>query len=272
MDTPQAAELEQIFNKKFEEVEGFKQIVKDLKADLSGKEAKAVRQVEKNLAIKSGIPIDKVEMTGMPYDSAKTVYDSYAKVLNLYPELKGNLSGFTYTKDFSKGAYASCKVLMGDIKAYAPFSNFDGLVQKYADDVAAGFHPLGTDHNSIIVHELGHALDGYMTNKGLLGGERNRYGIISYSSSAAKDMTLRFLGFDKQEIATELKNQGLKLFERRDILEQREKDFIKQHISEYAADNEKEFFAECFSEYITSDNPREAAKIFGEIIDKALGR
>ena len=69
-----------------------------------------------------------------------------------------------------------------------------------------------------------------------------------------------------------MKNQGLKLADRRDILKQRERDFIKQHISEYAADNAKEFFAECFAEYVMSDNPREAASFFGEVINTSLGR
>lgn len=68
MDTPQAAEYEAVFNKKFYETESLKQIVKDLKAALSGKEAKAVRQIKKNLAVETGIPIDKVEMSGLQYD------------------------------------------------------------------------------------------------------------------------------------------------------------------------------------------------------------
>ena len=272
MDTPDADSANKSFEQKFEEVESFKQILKDLKARLTGKEAKAVRQVEKNLAIKSGIPIGQVNMTGMPYDSAKTVYDSYKTVLNLYPELKGNLSGFSYTKDFSKGAYAACTTLTGNIKVYGYFSDFEKMMQLYADDVAEGFHPIGTDYRSIIVHELGHALDGYMTKNKLLGADFNQYGILSYSSSVAKDMVLSHLGFDRQGIATELKNQGLKLADRRDILKQRERDFIKQHISEYAADNAKEFFAECFAEYVMSDNPREAASFFGEVINTSLGR
>ena len=65
MDTSQAAEYEAVFNKKFYETESLKQIVKDLKAALSGKEAKAVRQIKKNLAVETGIPIDKVEMSGL---------------------------------------------------------------------------------------------------------------------------------------------------------------------------------------------------------------
>lgn len=271
MDTPQAAEYEAVFNKKFDETESLKQIVKDLKAALSGKEAKAVRQVEKNLAVKTGIPIDKVEMSGLQYDTADMIFGSYKTVLNKYPELKGQLASFKY--DGAKGnAYASCRTLTGEIQTHKMFANYDKLVQNYASDVAAGFHPVGTDHNSIIVHELGHALDGYMTKKKLLGADYNSYGVLHSASQTAKDMTLKFLGFDRQEIAIELKSQGLTLSQRRDILNEREKEFIAEHISKYAAENEKEFFAECFAEYVTNDKPREAAKIFGEIIDKALGR
>ena len=271
MDTPQAAEYEAVFNKKFDETESLKQIVKDLKAALSGKEAKAVRQVEKNLAVKTGIPIDKVEMSGLQYDTADMIFGSYKTVLNKYPELKGQLASFKY--DGAKGnAYASCRTLTGEIQTHKMFANYDKLVQNYASDVAAGFHPVGTDHNSIIVHELGHALDGYMTKKKLLGADYNSYGVLHSASQTAKDMTLKFLGFDRQEIAIELKSQGLTLSQRRDILNEREKEFIAEHISKYAAENEKEFFAECFAEYVTSDEPREAAKIFGKIIDKALGR
>lgn len=271
MDTPQAAEYEAVFNKKFDETESLKQIVKDLKAALSGKEAKAVRQVEKNLAVKTGIPINKVEMSGLQYDTADMIFGSYKTVLNKYPELKGQLASFKY--DGAKGnAYASCRTLTGEIQTHRMFANYDKLVENYASDVAAGFHPVGTDHNSIIVHELGHALDGYMTKKRLLGADYNSYGVLHSASQTAKDMTLKFLGFDRQEIAIELKSQGLTLSQRRDILNEREKEFIAEHISKYAAENEKEFFAECFAEYVTSDKPREAAKIFGEIIDKALGR
>lgn len=271
MDTPQAAEYEAVFNNKFDETESLKQIVKDLKAALSGKEAKAVRQVEKNLAVKTGIPIDKVEMSGLQYDTADMIFGSYKTVLNKYPELKGQLASFKY--DGAKGnAYASCRTLTGEIQTHKMFANYDKLVQNYASDVAAGFHPVGTDHNSIIVHELGHALDGYMTKKKLLGADYNSYGVLHSASQTAKDMTLKFLGFDRQEIAIELKSQGLTLSQRRDILNEREKEFIAEHISKYAAENEKEFFAECFAEYVTSDKPREAAKIFGKIIDKALGR
>lgn len=282
MDTSDEARLEKLHSEKYEELESLREVVKDLKAQLSGKEAKAVRQIEKNFADLTGIPIDEVKMTGLQYDTAEMIYDSYDTVLKKFPELKGNLAKFTYDGVYGD-TYASCVSLTGEIQAHGIFAKYDDLVKQYADDVAKGFHPIGTDHRSIIVHELGHALDGYMTKNHLLGADYNQFGIISTSSKTVRDMTLKMLGFDRQEIANELKNQGLTLFQRRDILEQREKDFIAKHVSGYATGYdsdgnaltnhpEREFFAECFAEYVMGENPREAAKVFGEIIETALGR
>ena len=227
MDTPQAAEYEAVFNKKFDETESLKQIVKDLKATLSGKEAKAVRQVEKNLAVKSGISIDNVEMTGLEYDTADMVYGSYKTVLNKYPELKGQLVAFKY--DGVKGdAYAGCIAMTGEVKAHGLFAKYDRLVKTYANDVAAGFHPIGTDHNSIIVHELGHALDGYMTKKGLLGGVINPYGIIRSSVDVQKQV-LEQLGWNSEylkKLKESLKAQGFTHPQIVDKINEQRKEFI----------------------------------------------
>ena len=275
-----AARLEKAYNTKYGEVESFRQIVKDLKATLSGKEAKAVRQIEKNLSIKMGVSVDKVNMKGLPYDSANMIFEGYKKVLNKYPELRGHLTSFTYT-DIQKGnAYAGCIAMTGKISTYKPFSDFSKLKQSYAHDVATGFHPLGTDHNSIIVHELGHALDGYMTKKGLYGGKVINGGNIRSAVGVQKEVLAR-LGYVAPSGA-ELKKQGYTFSQINDIIIKDKEDFITQQVSRYACGKnidgtkytdfpENEFFAECFAEYLMSDNPRRAAQIFGQIIDDALG-
>ena len=241
-----------------------------MKAVLSGKEAKAVRQVEKNLAVRLGIPLDKIEMTGLEYDTANSIYNSYTKVLNQYPELRGHLTEFKYGGVYDD-AYAGCIAMYGKIKAYDAFANYEGLVKCYADDVAAGFHPVGTDHNSIIVHELGHALDGYMTKQGLCGG------IVKSCRSSKKiqELVMEQLGWNAEYVdglKKELKSKGFTNRKVDDIIKIKKEDFIAEHVSKYAADNEKEFFAECFAEYVMSENPRKAARIFGEIVESALGR
>lgn len=271
-DAKEESRLEKIWESKYDELSKFQETVKDLKATLSGKEAKAVREIEKNLASEIGVDSSRINMDGMPFDSANMVRESYKTVLKKYSELKNNLAGFDYTKNFSKGAYASCELLSGKVEAHGIFGNFEKLIKTYSEDIAKGFHTVGTDHRSIIVHELGHALDGYMAKKRLLGADFNQFGIKTTASKTAKDMTLKLLGFDRQEIAIELKNQGMKVHQRWEVLDKMEKDFITTHVSEYASESEREFFAECFAEYMMSDNPREAARIFGEIINTALGR
>lgn len=194
IETPQAAALEQAFNEKYNEVECFRQAVKDMNATLLEKEAEVVKQVEKNLSVKSGIPIDKIKMTGLQYDTANMIYRSYETVLNRYPELKGQLAAFKY--DGVQGnVYAGCAGLTGEVTAHGIFSNFDNIVKAYAADVEIGFHPIGTDHNSIIVHEIGHALDGYMTKQRMFCGIVNQYGAIRSSSEVQKQVLER-LGWD----------------------------------------------------------------------------
>ena len=274
IDTENEKTLENLHSQKYDELESFREIVKDLKAQLSGKEAKAVRQVEKQLASKTGITLNKVKMTGMPFDSANTVYNSYKKVMKKFPELKDNMSGFSYETTKKGKAYASCEALTGNIRAYSIFGDFKKLANEYSSDVKIGFHPVGTDYNSIIVHELGHALDGYMTKKGLLGGKINKYGVIR-SSIDVQNQVLYEIGWDVERInniKTSLKRQGYSHSEIMDEIKNQKKEFIKEKVSGYAAESEKEFFAECFSEYIMSDNPREAAQIFGKIVEEALGR
>lgn len=273
IDTPKELELEKIWEQKYDELESFREIMKDFKSQLAGKEAKAVRHIEKNLANMLNIDVTKVNMTGLPYESADMVYQSYKVVLNKYPELRGHLTQFDFDGVYGR-AYAGCYALQGKVVAHGDFKNFDDLVKKYADDVLEKFHPLGTDHNSIIVHELGHAMDGYMTKKGMFDGKITAYGDIRSAVEVRKQVLDR-LGWTFERTKTlreSLKSQGLSYKEINSEIEKQRNAFIKEHISEYACDNEKEFFAECFAEYVMSDNPREAAKIFGEIIDKGLGR
>ena len=272
LDTEDEKRLENLHSQKYDELESYKEIVKDLKSQLSGKEARAVRQIEKKLAVSTGIPINKIEMTGLPYESADMVYTSYETVLSRYPELKGKLAAFKY--DGARGAaYAGCEALTGKINAHGIFGNYAKIVKQYADDVASEFHPAGTDHRSVIVHELGHALDGYLTKKNLFDGKVTKYGSMRSSSSIQLQVLDRLGWFDEvTKIKDNMYLKGSTYREISDEIEKQRKSFIKKHVSEYASYNANEFFAECFAEYLMSKKPRKAAQIFGEIIDDGLGR
>lgn len=270
LDTPKEKQLEKLHNQKYDELESVKEKIKDIGALLSGKEAKAVRVVEKQLSKITGIDLSKIHLTGLSYDSAETVLVGYTSVLKKYPMLKNHISKITFDNAISN-AYAGCKALSGEVKVHNIFKNLEEVVKCYDDDVRQKFHPIGTDYKSIIVHELGHALDGYLTKCGLCGGSVSKYGVVR-SASEIQHQVLDRLGWFKE--VTRIKDnahiKGLSYRETSDEILKARKEFIKNHISEYAAENEKEFFAECFAEYLMSDNPREAANIFGEIIENVL--
>lgn len=255
-----------------QQIGSMKQFAKDLKADLSGKEARAVRQVEKKIADITGIPLDNIDIAGLQYKTAEMIYSSYDTVLSKYPELKGNLKALKYDRERASNEYANCNMNTGEIRVNGLFADYDELVKSYSEDVRAKFHPVGTDHNSLIVHELGHALDVYMTKHKLLEKYDKQYVNSRYISGTIRDMTLKRLGFDINKIDIELQKQGLTLSQRCVTVLEKEKEFIIENVSKYAADDAQEFFAECFAEYVMSDKPRDAARIFGEIIDELLGR
>lgn len=48
-------------------------------------------------------------------------------------------------------------------------------------------------------------------------------------------MTLKLAGFDKQELAEDLIKQGLSSHKISDILKKKERDFVAEHVSVYAA-------------------------------------
>ena len=48
------------------------------------------------------------------------------------------------------------------------------------------------------------------------------------------------------------------------------KEYIKNHLSQYAATNPNEFFAEAYSEYLNNPQPREIARKVGELLQKEI--
>jgi hypothetical protein len=45
------------------------------------------------------------------------------------------------------------------------------MIRQYDDDVSTGFHPKGTDYKSVVTHEIAHALDGFLSKKGIAGSK-----------------------------------------------------------------------------------------------------
>ncbi len=272
-DPVKQAEFEKIFRSKEKEVESQNALIEKLKQTLSPLEEKAVNLLEVRISADSGIPRSEVMLKGMAFDMAKEISDSVKKTVKRYPELKGHLSSLKIGPT-SENAYAACNALRGKLICGEKMRNAVKMRELYLEDVALGFHPVGTDSRAIIVHEMGHALDGYMTSKGMLGGKIISPGNVVRSSKQVEEYVLGKLGWqDKvKALRADLLKRGITGGRYKEEFDTAKKAFIKSEISEYAADNERELFAELFAEYVMSPHPRKAAQIFGEYIDKTLGR
>lgn len=136
-----------------------------------------------------------------------------------------------------KRTYAGSFLLSGKIEVNTNFyKDYKNLVKIYANDVKSKWHPQGTDAGAIIIHEIGHNINGYIAKK------KNIY----YG-----------------EVANEIKKEVLKRSGKTN-------NDVEDELSRYAKKNTREFFAEAFCEFIASKNPRLVAKTFGEVLKEWL--
>lgn len=216
-----------------------------------------------------GVSKDKIDFGKIDEKSKKSIYNGIKTVFDKFPQLKGHTRKIIYDSNLT--AIASSDSLGGILKFSKRFCDFKQLAKDYERQTKFEWNPKGTTVDSIIVHELGHQLDGFLTLKGIWGGQIGRYG-TTRTSVAVKREVLQRLGY-YDYVRAERENwhrMGYKGRELNEAVEFSRKEFIIKHISEYANKNEREFFAECFSEYMTSKNPREAARIFGEILEEIM--
>lgn len=184
------------------------------------------------------------DLTGVPVDVALGIRERYNNVIDRYPDLVGQFKTLGI-RERGGNTYASCYVHSGDINVNVQyFGDAAKLAKSYERDLLTGFHPAGTDGYSIITHEIGHAVDGYMT----------RNGIAEIGS-----------GFNIKNASTVIRKRALK------ELKMALKDVPKE-VSRYGAKNDAEFFAEAFAEYMDSKSPRPVAKKVGEIVDELMDK
>ncbi len=178
-------------------------------------------------------PGSTVNLSGIDEKVAEGIAEAYERVLTRYPQMSGELSGFL--ADLNKDIYAESQMWNG--KTFInpqKFSSITEIAKSYEKDLEVGYHPAGTDWKSLINHELGHALDGYITRK-----------YVPYG----KDEASKFI----QKEA--LKRAGMKSVQ------------VGKELSIYASKNSSEFFASAIAEITGSGSPRLLARSVEGVID-----
>ena len=175
-------------------------------------------------------------LDGADFDGAVAVYRGYEKFFERYPQMVGKFLPVV-CEDLSRGkAYAQASTMGGGISVNKKFfSNGKKLAEEYLKDVALKFHTAGTDWHSLVTHECGHGLDGFLT------------------------ATLK----SKNPVSAEIQKSVLKACGVK-------KSQIGDAVSIYATQNNFEFFSECLAEGIWSKDPRPVATEFMKQLDEIM--
>jgi hypothetical protein len=185
----------------------------------------------------SHMGVKKMSLVGLDQnvkeDLKNTINDVYTKI----PETKGMVSSISVNNRLRK-AYAQCLPIAGEIELSGEmYKNIANMKISYEQDVAAKFHPVGTDYRSVLTHEIGHIITGQISRK--------------------MKLTIREFCLKLQNEV--LQNLGLST-----------KD-ITQGLSEYGRKNPLEFIAEAFAEYMDGKAPRPIALKVGQKLKSYLG-
>lgn len=206
----------------------------------------------------------KVDLTGCDLEAAKSIAASYQQIFDKFPQLAGKFDApNAQPVGMSKNTYAWCYIRQNGMVQVNPasnrFGNWSSLVRQYESDVAVKWHPHGTTAESIVTHEIGHAIDGLLAREGVLGGVTSS-GEYRFASSSMKNTIMKRAAKEDPEIARLMSGDKY------------QKAYaVEKYVSEYAAKNPQEWFAECFAEYITSASPRTVSRLFGEELEKLVG-
>ena len=209
--------------------------------------------------------VNMPELTGCDLESAKSIASAYDRMFERYPQLIGKFDApDAMPVNMGDNTYAWCFIRSNGRVQVNPkqYSDWAKVVKSYEHDVSTNWHPFGTTAESIVTHELGHAVDGLLAREGILGGVTSS-GEYRYASSSLKNTIM------KRAAKKDEKLQGALNMWPWD--KKRSNSYaVGEYVSRYAAKDNQEWFAECFAEYLTSANPRAVASEFGKELEKLL--
>ena len=199
-------------------------------------------------------PRAPVDLEGIAVEAAKSIAMAYKRVFDAYPQVIGKFHGVVAVS-LGFGTYAQCYLQTGRIEVNKDFYNDVATVsQLYKDDLKAKYHPVGTTWESVVTHEIGHAINGYLDDavvaynrqQILNNGFQNPQTIhLDYSETWQKEI---YAAHHTRITTTNVRNAQ----------------------SQYATSNIHEWFAESFAEGMESASPRWAAKAFMEKLNELL--
>lgn len=200
-----------------------------------------------------------VSLKGVDPEIADDIYGAVAKVMEKFPSVVDSVAGIEALDASEYEHFRNNPTVMacfntGDQKIRlnnAYFGNKEELAKKYADGVGRQWNPAGTDYRSVVTHEIGHAVDHYVSRKidgfwGVMG---------NYTTTATKIWNTDIEKMRKK--SPDGKATG-KMF--------------RENLSGYSGHSPSEYLAEGFAEFMDSPNPRPTAKSIGRRLTNAINK
>ena len=199
-------------------------------------------------------PHADINLEGIAVDAAKSIAMAYKRVFDAYPQVIGKFRGIV-ALSLSFGTYAQCYLRTGRIEVNKDFYNdIANIDMMYKDDLKQRFHPKGTTWESIVTHEIGHAINGYLDDAVVA---YNRQQILNNGFQNAQTIHLDYADTWKKDIYA---SHNIPATD----------PFVIRHNSRYATSNLHEWFAESFAEGMDSATPRWAAKMFMDKLNELM--
>lgn len=188
----------------------------------------------------------RVSLNGVDLAAAKEIANTYQQVFDRFPQLKGRFEG-VYSFNLGAGTYADCQLTNGQIRvSTSMYRSVRTLQSSYAVDVRSNWHPADTDWPSIITHEIGHAIDGYISRK--MQRSDRHYHDWYYNASHFQQAVASRLNIPINSAS------------------------ISRETSRHGATTPVEWFAESFAEAMRSPSPRRMAQEFMVELENTLRR
>lgn len=185
---------------------------------------------------------ENISLEGIDVESAKQLYSAYEKVFAKFPQLKNKFAA-PITAKLNRETYAETTMGFGSgliNVSKRKFSNYEKFLKSYSTEVEKGWFAGGAD---IFTHELGHAVDDYLSAG------------LHYMGTTGKKKT----DFVSNKVRAQiLRENGVKFSD------------ISTDLGEYATMDAHEWFAESFSQYMSAKNPGKCAVGLGKWLEKVM--
>nr|DAP80533.1 MAG TPA: minor capsid protein [Caudoviricetes sp.] len=220
--------------------------------------------------LKENYGFEKVSFgTKMSPDMATSIVNNAKKIFDKYPDIKGFVRNFEAGP--MKSTYAYFKYgygKNGNVLTLKTSTTLMGNVEQaekyYNNDIEKGFHPKGTTYNDIIVHEMGHVIDAYLTAK------KKGLSNLKHDTMTKEDMKTMYYSYSSDPASTDIINQA---FKNLGITEMKDKSATIKNLSRYALESRKETLAEAFADAMANgDAAQPLSKEILKIIDKEMGK